>query len=212
MPAIVSIVGRAKVGKTTLVENIIPELIRRGHSVATIKHTTHAVEMDIPGKDSWRHIQAGSKATSIISSNSFALIKPLKGDITINNIVSLYGESYDIILVEGFKQSTLPKIEVHRKAIGTILTNIHNIVAIATDEPLETSIKQYPLNDISGLADLIETFQIKLSGYYISIYTNDNLVSLEKLPKDIASRLLSVISPYIVNSKDINNLSIFIRH
>ncbi|MCX6009723.1 MAG: molybdopterin-guanine dinucleotide biosynthesis protein B [Chloroflexi bacterium] len=161
MPPIVSIVGESKSGKTTLIEALISELKSRGHRIATIKHSVHRLNFDKPDKDSWRHIQAGSNATAIVSPDQIVLIKPATQEPDLNEIARLFGEDYDIILAEGFKQSSVPKIEVHRKAVGPPLSHINNLIAIATDEPLGTKTRQFSLYDIKGLADLLENSFIK---------------------------------------------------
>ena len=109
MPPIVSIVGKSKSGKTTLIEKLIPELKSRGYRVATIKHTPDDVTLDEPGKDSWRHIQAGSEATIIRTSKQVTMIKPM-AEATIEEMRHLFAEDYDIVLAEGFKQDNAPKI------------------------------------------------------------------------------------------------------
>ncbi|MFC2055949.1 molybdopterin-guanine dinucleotide biosynthesis protein B [Chloroflexota bacterium] len=161
MPAIVSVIGSSNSGKTTLIEKLIRELKSRGYRVATIKHAPHGTTFDEPNKDSWRHLQAGSEATVVGSKDKLMLIKPVTSDITLDEIVRLLGENYDIILAEGFKQEKSPKIEVHRKGAGPLLGNIKKLIAIATDEPLETKTMQFSLEDIKGLADLIEEDFIK---------------------------------------------------
>jgi molybdopterin-guanine dinucleotide biosynthesis protein B len=161
MPPIVSIVGKSKSGKTTLIEALIPELKSRGYRIATIKHSVHRLNFDRPDKDSWRHIQAGSDATAIVSPYQFVLIKSVTEEPDLNKVALLFGEDYDIILTEGFKQSSVPKLEVHRQAAGPPLSQINNLVAIATDEPLETKIRQFSLHDIKGLADFLENSFIK---------------------------------------------------
>ena len=161
MPPIISIVGESKSGKTTLIEKLISEFKSKGYRVATIKHSVHGLNFDTPGKDSWRHIKAGGAATVIVSPDQVVLIKPVSAQPDLNEIARLFGEDYDIILAEGFKQSQAPKVEVHRKAAGPLLNHINNLVAIATDEPLESSIRQFSLNDIKGLADFLERDFIK---------------------------------------------------
>ncbi len=161
MPPVVSIVGKSKSGKTTLIEALISELKSRGYHIATIKHSAHRLSFDKPDKDSWRHIQAGSDATAISSPDQVVLIKPVTEEPDLNDIARLFGEYYDIILAEGFKQSSTPKLEVHRKAAGPPLSHINNLIAIATDEPLETKTKQFSLYDIKGMADLLENNFIK---------------------------------------------------
>jgi molybdopterin-guanine dinucleotide biosynthesis protein MobB len=164
LPPIISIVGESKSGKTTLIERLISELKSRGYRVATIKHSVHRLGFDKPGKDSWRHLQAGSSATAIVSPDKVVLIKPVTGEPDLNEIARLVGEDFDIILTEGFKQGSVPKLEIHRKAAGPLLNRVNNLIAIATDEPLETSTKQLPLNDIKTLADFLESVFIKSRG------------------------------------------------
>ena len=161
MPPIVSIVGKSESGKTTLIEALVSELKSRGYRVATVKHVPSELAFDKPGKDSWRHIQAGSEATVIASLNQIVLIRPIKHELSLNEIAHLLGEDFDVILAEGFKQSSAPKIEVHRKEAGVPLSGITNIIAIATDEPLETKTRQFSLHDIKGLADILENSFIK---------------------------------------------------
>ena len=206
MPPVISVVGRAKSGKTTLLEKIIAELDSRGYSVATIKHTTHTVEVDKPGKDTWRHLHAGSKSTTIVSANNIILIKPVKGNITPDDIIRLYGEDFDIVLIEGFKQSNYPKIEVHRKAVGSVLTNISKVIAYTTDEPLETSLKQFSLYDITGIVDFIENNYLKNDGDYTSIYINNEAVSSSKISD---TSLKSLITAFINSIKENTSIEKF---
>jgi molybdopterin-guanine dinucleotide biosynthesis protein MobB len=161
MPPVVSIVGKSKSGKTTLIEALISELKSRGYRIATIKHSVHRLSFDKPDKDSWRHIRAGSDATAIVSPDQVVLIKPATEEPDLNETARIFSEDYDIILAEGFKQSSAPKLEVHRKAAGPPLSHINNLIAIATDEPLETKTRQFSLHDIKGLADLLENSFIK---------------------------------------------------
>ncbi|MCJ7514785.1 MAG: molybdopterin-guanine dinucleotide biosynthesis protein B [Dehalococcoidia bacterium] len=161
MPPIISIVGESKSGKTTLIEKLISELKSRGYNVATIKHSIHSLSFDKEGKDSWRHIQAGSSATAIASPDQVVLIKPVTEEADLDEIARLLGDDYDIVLTEGFKQSQVPKIEVHRKAAGLPLSHVNNLIAVATDEPLGSIARQFSLNDIKGIADFLENGFIK---------------------------------------------------
>ncbi len=158
MPPIVSIVGTSKTGKTTLIVALISELKSRGYHVASIKHCHHTLSFDEPSKDSYRHMQAGSEAVGIVSLDQIFLIKskPINEYPDLNKIASMFGEDYDVILAEGFKQGNTPKIEVHRKSAGPPLAHADNLIAIATDEPLETKARQFALSDIKGLVDLLE--------------------------------------------------------
>ena len=163
MIPIIAIVGKSKTGKTTLIERLIKELKSKGYRVATAKHTSHEIILDKPGKDSWRHIQAGSEATVISSLHQLVFIKPVAKTPSLDEIARLFGNDYDIIIVEGFKQSDVPKIEVHRKEAGQPYGNIKKLIAIATDESIETNNKQFSLQDIKGLANFIEANFLKPS-------------------------------------------------
>jgi molybdopterin-guanine dinucleotide biosynthesis protein B len=152
----IAIVGRSKTGKTTLIEKLIVELNARGYKVATIKHTLHKVEFDIPGSDTWRHINAGSSAVVLSSDDSIMMLKRKKENLSVEDTIKMLGDEYDIILVEGFKNSNLPKIEVHRKINGISLENLTNVVAIATDDEIKDEYNHISLSDINGIVKLIE--------------------------------------------------------
>lgn len=173
MPIIISIVGKSKSGKTTLIEGLVSELKSRGYRMATVKHVTHRESADKPGKDSWRHIQAGSEATATSSPDGIMLVKPTTYDPSLEEVTRLFNEEYDIVIAEGFKQGDAPKIEVHRKQIGTPLRGLKNLAAIATDEPLQSSARQLSIDDIGSLADFIENNFIKLQRKRINVYVNN---------------------------------------
>jgi molybdopterin-guanine dinucleotide biosynthesis protein MobB len=156
VPAIIAIVGKSKTGKTTLIEKLIAELKSRGFKIATVKHTFHKVDFDIPGTDTWRHMQAGSDAAVLSSDKSLMMIKKTENNKRVEDAIELLGNNYDIIIVEGFKESDLPKIEVHRKEKGAAILKLKNLLAVATDEKLETGITQFPLSDPKKIADFIQ--------------------------------------------------------
>ena len=211
MPAIVSIVGNSKSGKTTIIEKLIRELKSRGYRVATIKHAPQGTTLDEPDKDSSRHLQAGSEATIIGSKDKAVLIKPIASNSTLDEIVKLFGEEFDIILTEGFKQGNAPKIEVHRKETGPPLSDIKKLIAIATDEPLETKTRQFSLDDISGLADFVEEGFIKPQGDHLSLYVNNVPVSLSIFPKEIIVNILVAMTSSLKGIGKVSNLEIFLR-
>jgi len=162
---IVCVVGKSGAGKTYVMERLVAELKRRDYRVATIKHDVHGFDVDKPGKDSWRHAQAGSDAVVISSPWKLALIKQVDHDFSPSEISHLIGPGFDIVLVEGFKRSELPKIEVHRKELASeLLCGVEELLAVATDEPLELETPQYLPADAKGLADLIEEVYMKPRG------------------------------------------------
>jgi molybdopterin-guanine dinucleotide biosynthesis protein B len=155
MPPVICIVGRSHSGKTTLVEKLVPELKSRGYRVATVKHAQEA-QMDRPGTDSWRHIEAGSEAMVLTTAERLYLIRPVDGVPALQDIVRLLGEDYDIIIAEGFKGQSAPKIEVQRNATGPLLDDLKRLVAVVSDDPVETKARKFPWSDVKGVADLIE--------------------------------------------------------
>lgn len=211
MPSIVSIVGNSKSGKTTLIEKLIGELKSRGYKVATIKHAPQEMKFDEPGKDSWRHIQAGSEATVISSRDRIVLIKPVTSEATFDDVVRLLGEEYDIILTDGFKQGDAPKIEVHRRGTGPLLSNIKRLIAIATDEPIETKARKFSLDDIKGLADLLEEGFIKPQKERVSLYVNNVPILLTSFPREFIRNVLVAMASSLKGVEKVKSLEVFLR-
>jgi len=211
MPPVVSIVGKSKSGKTALVEKLIGELKSRGYRVATIKHTPQGMTFDEPDKDSWRHIQAGSEATAITSPDKIVLIKPIAQDLTLDEIVRFFGEDYDIILAEGFKQGDAPEIEVHRQEVGPPLTTIKKLIAIVTDEPLETKTRQFSLQDVKGLADLLEEGFIKPQRERTSLYINNVPIVLTTWPKEVITNVILAMASCLKGVGEVRSLELFLR-
>lgn len=152
----VSIVGKSGTGKTTLLEGLIVELKRRGYRVAVVKHDVHDFEIDVPGKDSWRYAQVGSDAVVISAPRKLALIKRLEREMALDEIAALVPE-VDIILTEGYKWGKAPKIEVSRRARSDeLLCDGDELIAIAADQPFDLDVPQFDLDDVAGIADLLE--------------------------------------------------------
>ena len=158
MSEVVNIVGSSSnVGKTYLLEGLIKELKFRGYSIATIKHDVHGFDIDKEGKDTYKHRKAGSETVIISSKNRFAMIKELKEETELNDIIKMVLDK-DIILVEGYKNSNLRKIEVFRSGVSNkIITPIEKIIAVASDIDIEDyNLTVVNKEDYKRLADLIE--------------------------------------------------------
>ena len=156
LPPVVSVVGKSNVGKTTLMVRLIAELKRRGYRVATVKHDVHGFDVDTPGKDSWKHAQAGSDCVVIASPQKLAMVRNLERELTIDEIVATLPE-VDIVLTEGYKRGDKPKIEVSRKEKGEqLLCTADELIAIATDQPYDIPVPQFDLDDAVGLVDRLE--------------------------------------------------------
>jgi molybdopterin-guanine dinucleotide biosynthesis protein B len=158
MIPIVSIVGKSDSGKTTLIEKIIPELIRRGYRVATIKHDVHGFDIDEEGKDSWRHRKAGADMVILSSPKQIALIRSVDRDLTVAELGERFIDDVDIIITEGFKKDIQPKIEVFRKEMHRdLLTSTDdNVVAVVSNQTFDLPVPCLDLDDVNGVVDTIE--------------------------------------------------------
>ncbi len=145
-------------GKTTLIEKLIPDFVNRGLRVSMIKRAHHAFDVDVPGKDSWRHRQAGCQEVLISSENRWALMHELRGapELTLDQCIAQVSPC-DFLLVEGNKHYPLPKLEVWRQVNGKPLLHPEDahVLAIASDVPVGTALKRFGLEDIRGIADFI---------------------------------------------------------
>ena len=208
MPPIVSIIGKSKSGKTTLIEKLIGELKSRGYRVATIKHTPQKLTFDEPGKDSWRHTQAGSGVSIISSQDKLVLIKPITEEPSLEQIARLAGEDYDLILTEGFSKGNAPKIEIRGKEAPSVTKKL---IAIVSDEPLATKTRQFSPNDIKGLADLLERGFITPQRERLSLYVNNTPVSLSSFPREIIGNILLALVSSLKGVKEIRSLELFLK-
>ena len=158
MSKIINIVGySSNVGKTLVMEGIIRELKSRGLSVGTIKHDVHGFDIDKKGKDTYKHRKAGAETVVISSKRRFAIIKELEEEIDLDEIIEMMKDK-DIILVEGYKKSSLRKIEVYRDSISkAIVSDKEKLIAIASDVNLK-EYKEFIVkkDDFKKLVDLIE--------------------------------------------------------
>ena len=169
---IVAIVGRSESGKTLLMEQLIAEFKRRGYKIAALKHShCGAIEVDQPGKDTWKFAQAGSEAVCISSPRKLALIKKSDHDLRIDEVLPIIGSEFDLVLVEGFKKSNLPRIEVHREELGSdLLCSPEELSVIVTDGPLDTPLAdsyKVPIlswADTTAIADFIERKFVRAVG------------------------------------------------
>ncbi|MFC1860203.1 molybdopterin-guanine dinucleotide biosynthesis protein B [Chloroflexota bacterium] len=211
MPPIVSIVGRSKSGKTTLIEKLIGELKSRGYRVGTIKHTPQGMDLDESDKDSWRHIQAGSEATATCSADKVVLVRPVRQALTLDEVARLLGEDCDIILTEGFKQGDAPKIEVHRREVAPPLSMVSKLIAIVTDEHRDTETRQFSFQDIKGLADLLEGGFIKPQRERVSLYVNGVPVPLSSFPRKIVTEVLLAMVSSLKGGEAVRSLDISLR-
>ncbi len=145
-------------GKTYLLEKLIPQLTARGISVSVIKHAHHGFDLDRPGKDSWRHREAGATQVLILSNDRWALMHELRGrpEPTLDEQLRLLAPC-DLVLIEGYKASEVPRIEIYRPALGKppLWPDLPQIVAVATDERIDCPLPVLNLNDVPAIADYL---------------------------------------------------------
>lgn len=145
-------------GKTTLIEKLIPLFVASGIRVSLIKHAHHAFDVDQPGKDSWRHRQAGCTEVLVSSAGRWVLMHELRGEAEPGLEEQLrHFSPVDLVLVEGYKREAIPKLEIYRPSVGKPLLcqeDVH-IVAVASDVQLDVPVPLLDLNDAPQVADFI---------------------------------------------------------
>lgn len=154
--------GYSGSGKTTLIEQLIPRFVMEGLVVSLIKHAHHGFDIDKPGKDSWRHREAGCTEVLVTSDDRWVLMHELRGrpEPTLEQQLKLLSPC-DLVLIEGYKTNNLvPKLEVYRPANGKPLLHPEqpNIVAVASDAPIATPVPLLDLNDPDGIVEFIMAF------------------------------------------------------
>lgn len=175
---VVGFAGYSGSGKTTLVEKVIPALKARGLRVSVVKHAHHSFDIDHPGKDSWRHRQAGAFEVVLASNRRLALVREFEqpAELNVHHLIAELYEGVDWVLVEGFKDSDLPKIEVWRAAQGqpARYPDDEFIAAVATDDaallPQATGLEVLDLNNPEAVADWLAAHGERFD-YSPEIYT-----------------------------------------
>src|SRR5215475_9155503 len=155
---VIGLAGWSGAGKTTLLTRVIPLLVGQGLRVSVIKHAHHKFDVDIPGKDSWRHREAGAEEVLVSSGNRWALMHELRGDREPRLPELLRKLSrVDLVVIEGYKAEPHRKIEVHRAANGKsfLYPDDDWIVGIATDVAVETKLPTAHLDDIPAIAAMM---------------------------------------------------------
>ena len=153
---VVAFVGKSDSGKTTVVEAVVAELARRGWKVATVKHHVHDFDIDIPGKDSYRHSKAGSVVSMVSSPDKFAVIRKVDRELTLDEIAAAAGD-VDILIAEGFKRTARERIEVSRRERSEgLISTTEELVALVTDHASLPGVPVFGMDDAEGIADLIE--------------------------------------------------------
>ncbi len=155
---IIGFAGFSGSGKTTLLEKVIPLLTAQNLRIAVIKHAHHKFDIDKPGKDSFRHREAGAGEVLVVSGFRWALMHELANETepSLEELVSRLSPC-DLVIVEGYKYSEIPKFEVHRSVTGHpyLYTKDNNIIALVTDTQSDTPLPQLDINTPQQVADFI---------------------------------------------------------
>ena len=155
---IFGIAGYSGSGKTTLIEKLLPEMTRRGLRVSVIKHAHHGFDLDRPGKDSYRQREAGASEVMITSGQRWALLHEVRSEAepSLADYLAHFSPC-DLVLVEGFKNDPVPKLEVHRAAGGKppLYPEYPQVLAVATDVALDTTLPCFGLDDVVAMVDFI---------------------------------------------------------
>ncbi len=159
-PIIMAFVAWSGTGKTTLVESLVKLGTQENLKVGALKHDAHRFEIDTPGKDSHRFTSAGAVSTMIVSAEKLALVQRHDSPPPVQELIAAHFSHCDLILVEGWKMSNLPRIEVHRPRLGHSLlcrteTPDPHLVAVASDGPVEVDIPVLDLNDPAAILAFI---------------------------------------------------------
>lgn len=160
---VVSVVGKSDSGKTTLMERLIAGLTERGYRVGTVKHHVHDFDIDVPGKDSWRHGRAGSVVTLVSSPTKLGMIRQMDHEASLDELLGFAGD-VDILLTEGYRRAGHVRIEISRKARSTELTcDPAELFALVTDnnEFADAGVRTFGLDETEALVDLVERTFLK---------------------------------------------------
>lgn len=162
---VIGLAGWSGAGKTTLLSRVIPLLQGQGLRVSVIKHAHHSFDVDVPGKDSWLHREAGAEEVLVSSGKRWALMHELRG-VSEPRLPELLVKlaRVDLVVVEGFKSEPHRKIEVHRAANGkaVLFPGDAGIVGIASDAPVETTLPVVHLDDIAAIAAMMQRSAISI--------------------------------------------------
>lgn len=155
-PAVISIVAKSGTGKTTLLEKLLPELKQRGLTVGVLKHHSHVSSFDVPGKDTYRLADAGADVVVGVSPVQVAVFRRQPGSADLDAVIKEQFDGMDVVLVEGYKRGSYPKIEVHRsERSDELLCTVDEMFALVTDRSWNLPVPQFGLNDVPELATFI---------------------------------------------------------
>lgn len=155
-PFVVSIVARSGSGKTTLIEQLLPVLRRHGLKVGVLKHHHHSSSFDTPGKDTFRFAEAGADIVVGASPVQVAVFRRENGNADLDAVISHQFGDVDLVLVEGYRRGSYPKIEVNRRERASeLLCSADELLALVSDQPWDLDVPIFGLDQAAAVADLL---------------------------------------------------------
>lgn len=200
MIPVVCVIGEQDSGKTTLIERLIVEFIRRGYRVSTIKHTAHAFELDREGSDSYRHTKAGAGKVALSHRTQFAMIEKRMAEQGLDEIVHLLGPETDIILAEGYKGlKDYPKIKLIKDSKETISKEENVIATVGRGHSISEAIPDFDIGNTNAIVDFLEERFLRrkmdMDENTVQLKVNGKDVRIKKFVQDMLARtILGMIS------------------
>lgn len=215
MIPIVSIVGKSNTGKTTLAERLLRDIKGRGYRVAAVKHALRELDMDRPGTDSSRLVEAGADGLWVVASGELFMRRPVKEALKLEDLPYYIGPGFDIILAEGFKEaSSAPRIEVHRKVIGgELVSRPEQLLAVVSDEPLKVAAPVFSWEQMSDLATLIESRFLSepKAEASVDLFVGEHPVALNPIMATVLTRTVSALISALKDVGEPGRISLHIR-
>ncbi len=203
MLPVFSVVGRSNSGKTTLLEKLLRELTGRGRRVGTIKHHRHGpVMVDVPGKDSWRHKAAGAQTVVLASAERAFAVWDVVTEPSLDSLAHRFFSNVDLILTEGFKSESMPKVEVTRKALGSPLLcgPADHLVAVVADWETGAPVPHFGLEQVGPLADFLEAAMARVPSNEVELLVGGRRVALDREADVLLAR---VVRSLVGNCRDL---------
>jgi molybdopterin-guanine dinucleotide biosynthesis protein B len=213
-PQIVALVGKPDSGKTTLLESLIPELNRRGYRIGTVKHHVHQFAMDRPGKDTWRHKQAGARTVALSSPTGLGIIRDVGHDHAIEELLDRYYYDVDLVIAEGYKSTPLPKIELYRSAAheSPLAGRDETWVAMISDTPLAVDLPCLDPADVAGIADfLVSNFITRSQVAVTTLLVDGRPIPLNSFVESFISKAVQGMTTSLKGCENAKEITISIR-
>ena len=215
IPPVVSFVARPNHGKTTVIEKLIPELKDLGFKIGVIKHHVHEFEMDQPGKDTWRHKKAGAHAVALSSPTGLGIIRDVHRDSSIEDLVCRYFSDMDLVITEGYKTGTTPKIEVFRKEISPSPLDNRDATwkAFVTDSHLDSDLPQFNHDNIQGLTSfLVKSFITKRQTDQAQLIVDGEIIPLNNFAETFIRQSVTGMISSLKGCRTPKQITLFINN